>query len=224
VLGAVELSLNVDLIGQHIASTTNLMVRWAVVIVVIVIASLLLLLQPLVIGPIAALSRAAAAAAAGREAGAVRVALGDEIGQLADAFNTMMRNLKDALERNESIVRGIADPMVVIDQDGAVTFMNEPCERLTEHSREAVVGAMGCRELMNCAECQGACGLAGQDRPGQGTEGHDPHRGGRRCRHWPRLADPRRRRQVREAIGIFDVSVQRRAEPGQRTRPPGPSQ
>ena len=140
VLGVVDLHVNIEMIGQHISSMTMTMVVWSVVIILLIIGALLLLLQPLVLGPISGLSRAAVAAAAGQALVAVPVKSGDEIGQLAGAFNTMTRNLKDALERNESIVRGIADPMVVVDQDGVVTFMNEPCERLTEHAREDVVG------------------------------------------------------------------------------------
>jgi len=66
VLGAVDLQLNIDLISQHISSTTNRMVWWAALIILIVIVSLLVLLQPLVLGPISVLARAAAAAAAGR--------------------------------------------------------------------------------------------------------------------------------------------------------------
>jgi PAS domain S-box-containing protein len=217
VLGAVDLNLNVDLIGQHIASTTNRMVWWSAVIVLIVIAALLVLLQMLVLGPISALSRAATAAAAGQDVGEVAVRSGDELGRLAGAFNTMTRNLKDALERNESIVRGIADPMLVIDQDGVVTYMNEACERLTEHAREDVVGKLGCRELMNCVACQGACGLVRLVRTGQdgGTEEHTIRtRGGREV---PTLATASLIRDaagnLRGAIGIFrDVSVQRKAE------------
>jgi PAS domain S-box-containing protein len=217
VLGAVDLHLSIDLIGQHIASMTKQMAMWSVFIIVLVIGALLALLQPLVIGPISGLSRAATAAADGQAVAAVPVKSGDEIGQLASAFNTMILNLKDALERNESIVRGIADPMVVVDPDGVVTFMNEPGERLTEHPREDVVGKLTCRELMNCVECQGACGLLRLIKTGQegGTEEHTIRtRGGRSVQT---LATSSLIRDaagnLRGAIGIFrDVSVQRKAE------------
>jgi PAS domain S-box-containing protein len=217
VLGAVDLNLSIDLIGQHIASMTKQMVWWSVVIIVLVIGALLILLQPLVLGPISGLSRAATAAAAGQAVVSVPVKSGDEIGQLAGAFNTMIRNLKDALERNESIVRGIADPMVVIDKDGIVTYMNEPAERLTEYGREDVVGKLGCRELMNCVECQGGCGMQQLSKAGQegGTEEHTIRtRGGRAVQT---LATSSLIRDaagnLQGAIGIFrDVSVQRKAE------------
>jgi PAS domain S-box-containing protein len=217
VLGAVDLQLNIDLISQHISSTTNRMVWWAAVIILIVIVSLLVLLQPLVLGPISGLARAATAAAAGRTDVSVPVRSGDELGRLAEAFNTMITNLKDALERNESIVRGIADPMLVVDAAGTVTFMNDAAERLTEYPREDVVGKLTCREVMNCAECQGACGLARLVKGGHegGTEEHTIRtRGGRAV---PTLTTTSPIRDaagaVLGAIGIYrDVSVQRKAE------------
>ncbi len=217
VLGAVDLHLNIDLIGQHISSMTKTMFLWSAAILVLIIGALLLLLQPLVLGPISALSRAATAAADGQEIVSVPVKSADEIGQLANAFNTMMRNLKDALERNESIVRGIADPMIVVNQDGIVTFMNEPCERLTEHGREDVVGKLACRELMNCVECQGACGLLRLVKTGQdgGTEENTIRtRSGRSVQTLSTSSLIRDAAgNLRGAIGIFrDVSVQRKAE------------
>ena len=217
VLGVVDLQLNIGSIGQHISSMTRQMVWWSAVIILLVIGTLLALLQPLVLGPISGLSKAATAAAAGQAVFSVPVKSGYEIGQLASAFHTMMRNLKDSLERNESIVRGIADPMVVVDQNGVVTFMNEPAERLTEHSREDVVGKLACRELLNCVECQGGCGLLRLVKTGQdgGTEEHTIRtRSGRSVQT---LATASLIRDaagtLRGAIGIFrDVSVQRKAE------------
>jgi PAS domain S-box-containing protein len=217
VLGAVDLQLNIDSIGQHVASMTKQMIRWSAAIILLVICALLGLLQVLVLGPVSELSRAATAAADGRSVFSVPVRSADEIGQLAGAFNTMIRNLKDALERNESIVRGIADPMVVVDQDGVVTFMNEPGERLTEHSREEIVGKLTCRELMNCVECGGGCGMLRLVKSGQegGTEEHTIRtRSGRAVQT---LATSSLIRDaggtLRGAIGIFrDVSLQRKAE------------
>jgi len=217
VLGAVDLHLNIDLIGQHISSMTKQMFWWSAVIVLLIIGALLALLQPLVLGPISVLSKAAAAAAAGLAVGAVPVKSEDEIGQLASAFNTMIRNLKDALERNESIVRGIADPMIVVDKEGVVTFMNEPGQRLTEYTREDVVGKLTCRELMNCVECRGSCGLMRLVTTGQdgGTEEHTTRtRSGRSVQT---LATSSLIRDatgnLQGAIGIFrDVSIQRKAE------------
>ncbi len=217
VLGAVDLRLNIDLIGRHITSVTNRMVWWGALITLVVVLALLALLQPLVLRPISALARAAAAAESGEAGATVPVKSGDEVGRLGEAFNTMIRNLRDALERNESIVRGIADPMVAIDAEGVVTFMNDACERLTEHQREEVVGRLTCRELMNCAGCQGDCGLLRLIKGGQaaGTEEHEIRT--RSGRSVPTVTTASLIRdaagKVRGAIGIFrDVSVQRKAE------------
>jgi len=218
ILGVVDLRLDASIVTAHISSVTNRMIGWGVLIVLIVLAALFVLLQPLVIGPIGTLARAASAAAAGRAAVTVPVTSGDEIGNLGLAYNTMISNLNDALERNESIVRGIADPMIVVDPEGTVTFMNQACEELTEHDRDEVVGKLSCREVMNCAECQGrGCGLLRMIRGGEekGTEEHLIRtRGGRLV---PTVTTASVIRDaagaVRGAIGIFrDVSVEREAE------------
>jgi PAS domain S-box-containing protein len=175
VLGAVDLRLNIRMITQHIASVTNRMLGWGAVIILAVIVAIFVFIQPLVISPISALSRAAAAAAAGQTDVMVPVRTSDEIGELAAAFNRMVQNLNDALERNASIIRGIADPMVVIDLNGVVTFMNEACEELTEHARGEVVGRLSCRDLMNCEGCQSrGCSLqrvlrSGEERSSEET-------------------------------------------------------
>jgi PAS domain S-box-containing protein len=217
VIGAVDLQLNIRSIGQHISSMTRQMLWWSAVIILLIIGALLALLQPLVLGPISGLSQAVTAAAAGQAAFTVPEKSGYEIGQLASAFNTMTLNLKDALERNESIVRGIADPMIVLDQNGVVTFMNEPAERLTEHVRADVVGKLACRELINCAECQGGCGLLRLVKTGQdgGTEERTIRtRGGRSVQTLSTSSLIRDAAgNLCGAIGIFrDVSVQRKAE------------
>ncbi|HWR97943.1 MAG TPA: methyl-accepting chemotaxis protein [Candidatus Methanoperedens sp.] len=217
VLGAVDLSLDIGLIGEHIAATTTRMLWWGTLIVLSAVAVLLVLLQPLVLGPIARLSHAAAAAAAGTTGVAVPVTSQDEIGELGRAFNTMLVNLKDALERNEGIVRGIADPMIVLDPGGVVTFMNEACAQLTGHAREDVVGRRTCRELLSCVDCRDVCGLMRLVREGRtgGTEERTiSTRDGRQV---PVLATASpifdAAGEPRGTIGIFrDVSEQRRAE------------
>jgi PAS domain S-box-containing protein len=218
VLGAVDLHLNIGIIGRHITSVATRMLWLSALIVICMLVVLFLLLQPLVLGPISALSRAAGAAAAGRTDVTVPVGSGDEIGQLAEAYNTMISHLNDALERNTSIVRGIADPMVAVDTEGVVTFMNEACEELTEFSRDDVVGKLGCRELFSCAECRTqGCGLLRLVKGGeeQGTEEHAIRT--RSGRIVPTVTTASVIRDaagtLRGAIGIFrDVSEQREAE------------
>jgi PAS domain S-box-containing protein len=153
ILGAIDLQLDIEDLRKDISSATNGMIWWGVVIVLVVMAALMFLLQYLVLGPIVELSNAATEVAGGNTAVNVPVRSGDEIGLLAGAFNQMTVNLDDAMERSSSIVRGISDPMLTIDLQGTVTFMNKAAEELTESTSEEVVGRLSCRDVMGCESC-----------------------------------------------------------------------
>ena len=175
------------------------MVWWSVVIILLVIGALLVLLQPLVLGPISGLSRAAAAAADGQAVVAVPVKSGDEIGQLASAFNTMIAQSQGrARAQREHRAR-----------DRRPDGRRRPGRRRDLHERAGRAAhrtpARGCRRqarLPRADELRRVPGrlrpaAAGQDRAGRRHRGaHDPHprRAGRAdARHL--LADPGRRRQ-----------------------------
>jgi PAS domain S-box-containing protein len=144
------------------------MVWWGVGIVLFVIGSLFFLLQVLVLGPIVELSQATTKVAEGKTDVEVPIRSEDEIGALALAFNRMITNLGDAMERSSSIIRGISDPMLVVDMKGLVTFMNEAAEKLTEVLQEEVVGKLTCHELMACESCRGGeCSLLRLTRSSQ---------------------------------------------------------
>jgi HAMP domain-containing protein len=152
-LGVIDLKLDIEDLRHDIQSATNRMIWWGVIIVIVVGVSLFFLLQYLVLGPIVELSHGATEVAAGNTSVRVSVRSGDEIGMLAAAFNKMTVNLNDALEKSSSIVRGISDPMLTIDLQGTVTFMNDAAVELTETMREDAVGTLSCKDLLGCSEC-----------------------------------------------------------------------
>ncbi len=53
-------------------------------------------------------------------------ATGGEVGQLTDAIRKMVTNIKDRIVYSESILKGIPDPMFVVDTDAKITYANEP--------------------------------------------------------------------------------------------------
>ncbi len=168
ILGVLDLHLDIQDIRREIDAATTRMVWWGVGIVLFVIGSLFFLLQVLVLGPIVELSQATTKVAEGKTDVEVPIRSEDEIGALALAFNRMITNLGDAMERSSSIIRGISDPMLVVDMKGLVTFMNEAAEKLTEVSRDEVVGKLTCHELMACESCRGGeCSLLRLTRSSQ---------------------------------------------------------
>ena len=53
-----------------------------------------------------------------------------ELGQINRSVATMVTHIKDRVTYNESILKGIIDPLYVVDIDGRITYVNEPGARL----------------------------------------------------------------------------------------------
>jgi PAS domain S-box-containing protein len=164
------------------------------------------------------LSHGATEVAAGNTSVKVPVRSGDEIGLLARAFNQMIVNLNDAMERSSSIIRGISDPMLAIDMQGTVTFMNEAAEELTETSRDEALGKFTCRDLMACERCRDeGCSLLGLVKGGEDRGGESLTISTKSGKLVPVITSTSVLKdsagEVLGAIGIFrDVSQQVKAE------------
>ncbi len=55
---------------------------------------------------------------------------GGEVGQLTTSIAKMVGNIKDRILYNESILKGIMDPLFVVDTESKITYVNEPGARL----------------------------------------------------------------------------------------------
>ena len=91
--------------------------------------------------PIQAVTRSALAIGRGDLNQVVPVLSGDELGQLADAFNGMARNLREyrelrvarllrAQQTTRATIDAFPDPIVVVDSDGQVEMANPAARRL----------------------------------------------------------------------------------------------
>jgi len=74
----------------------------------------------------------------------VTVASGGEIGELSTAITKMVTymvtHIKERINYNESILKGMSDPMFVVDNSGVITFYNNPASLLTGYSHEEALG------------------------------------------------------------------------------------
>jgi PAS domain S-box-containing protein len=217
-LGAIDLRLDIEGLRHDIQTATNRMVWWGVIIVVVVGVSLFFLLQYLVLGPIVELSHGATEVAGGNTSVKVPIRSGDEIGMLGAAFNKMTVNLNDALEKSSSIIRGISDPMLTIDLEGTVTYMNDAAVTLTETSSEDAVDKLTCRELMGCSDCgEDGCSMLRLVKSGSERGGESLVIRTKSGKHVPVLTSTSLLKdssgEVLGAIGIFrDISLQLKAE------------
>jgi PAS domain S-box-containing protein len=158
-LGLLDLSLSIEEKLAEVSGDRWLMILWGLATVIFIILSLFFLLHRLVLRHISSLSHAASLIAEGNTNITVDIKGKDEIGLLGEAFNRMAVEVNDAHERNTSLINGIADPLLTVDNELMVTFINEPMEALTGYHREEVVGKLNCREFLNCEECQDECSL-----------------------------------------------------------------
>jgi PAS domain S-box-containing protein len=94
-----------------------------------------------ILGPIQSVTRSALAIGAGNLNQAVPVVTGDEVGQLAEAFNRMARQLRDyrqshlaqllrAQRTGQATIDSFPDPVLVVDPDGRVEMANPAARRL----------------------------------------------------------------------------------------------
>ncbi len=157
VLGYIDLSLSISDTVAFMAKTRRIIFISGLLMVVVVCTTLFILLHQSVLRHIALLSHAAKLMAQGRGKIAVDVDARDEIGDLGHAFNQMLVNVSDAQERNVSLIKGISDPLLTVNVDLTVTFMNEPLEEITGFKADEVVGHLTCRELLRCGECREGC-------------------------------------------------------------------
>ncbi|OPY25244.1 MAG: Sensory rhodopsin II transducer [Methanocella sp. PtaU1.Bin125] len=74
-----------------------------------------------------------------------------ELGQINKSIVTMVGNIKDRITYNESILKGIIDPLYVVDVEGRITYVNEPGARLFGSTVEELKGKK-LEEQFNIAE------------------------------------------------------------------------
>jgi len=92
-------------------------------------------------GPINRLVLAADGVAAGNLDTQVDTgAKGGEVGRLTDATKKMVANIKDRIQYNESVLKGISYPMYAVNRETEITFFNKDAEKLTGYTAGEATG------------------------------------------------------------------------------------
>lgn len=63
-----------------------------------------------------------------------------ELGQVNKSLAKMVANIKDRIQYSESILKGIMDPLYVVDPTGKITYVNEPGAKLFGASVQELTG------------------------------------------------------------------------------------
>ncbi|MEW6219252.1 MAG: ATP-binding protein [Thermodesulfobacteriota bacterium] len=156
-LGGMLVRQRTDETYAAIASLGSRTVAISLLGIAAIIAVIHLLLAHLVTRPVSELAVKAAQLATGDLDVSVQVRSHDSIGVLAEAFNAMVRGIRERIELVESLKGAIADPLFTVDTGMTITYMNEAAARLTGYSRQEVEGRMTCRDVFASDICDGDC-------------------------------------------------------------------
>jgi signal transduction histidine kinase len=130
-----------DAWARHKAAASIRLMVVALIVSAVVATTIALLLSRSILEPIRAVTRGARAMARGNLDQVVPVVTRDELGELADAFNTMARTIRAfreagtarllrAQQTAQATIDSFPDPVVVVDPTGAVERANPAARRL----------------------------------------------------------------------------------------------
>jgi two-component system phosphate regulon sensor histidine kinase PhoR len=157
-LGFARASVPLDVISSRLGQLRNAVVVAAAVAIVVALV-LGFLYARRVTKPVRRMAAAAEAIVGGRDHGRVEIHTGDELGDMARAFNTMNDKLQHSIatvetDRNklEAILASMVEGVVAVDREQRVVHMNEVARQLLGITSEYVTGrelgaVVGVREI-----------------------------------------------------------------------------
>ncbi len=129
--------------AKESATTKNLIIMGISLLVIVFIA---FWIGRGIIHPINEILTVVQSIAAGDFTKVIDIQSKDEIGQMAQALHKMLNGV---IGQGQSVIRGIPDPFIMVDNERNILFMNEACAELTGFSIEEAVGKMKGVEIFN---------------------------------------------------------------------------
>ncbi|MCJ7602661.1 MAG: response regulator, partial [Desulfobulbaceae bacterium] len=154
VLGGLLTRQSTDTTYLAIATLRNHTIIISLIGIGLLITIIYFLLARLVTKPITDLAVKAEELAKGNFPVSAPVKSSDSIGILAGSFNSMVKSIKDKIEYANSLKEAIADPLVIVDTNMVVTFINGACARLTGYSKQETEGKLTCRDIFKSDICR----------------------------------------------------------------------
>ena len=120
-------------------------ILWFTLISCLVVIAIALVVSQRIVRPIRQVTGAARAIGRGEFDQEIPVTSSDEVGMLAEEFNSMRWNLKSAVEKltgeekkMTAIVNSIAEGLILVDSDNRVLHINPAAERLLDLSADSI--------------------------------------------------------------------------------------
>ncbi|ODD49660.1 cell wall metabolism sensor histidine kinase WalK [Listeria monocytogenes] len=146
VIGAIYLVADIESVYKQVDDITNIFIT-GTLIAMIITAVLGILLSRTITKPIVEMKRQAYAMARGNYSRKVKVYGVDEIGELADSFNTLTKRVQEAQAMTEgerrklsSVLAYMTDGVIATDRRGKVILINTPAEKMLRVKHESVNG------------------------------------------------------------------------------------
>ncbi|EAC8003808.1 cell wall metabolism sensor histidine kinase WalK [Listeria monocytogenes] len=146
VIGAIYLVADIESVYKQVDDITNIFIT-GTLIAMIITAVLGILLSRTITKPIIEMKRQAYAMARGNYSRKVKVYGVDEIGELADSFNTLTKRVQEAQAMTEgerrklsSVLAYMTDGVIATDRPGKVILINTPAEKMLRVKHESANG------------------------------------------------------------------------------------
>ncbi|EHQ3591034.1 cell wall metabolism sensor histidine kinase WalK [Listeria monocytogenes] len=146
VIGAIYLVADIESLYKQVDDITNIFIT-GTLIAMIITAVLGILLSRTITKPIVEMKRQAYAMARGNYSRKVKVYGVDEIGELADSFNTLTKRVQEAQAMTEgerrklsSVLAYMTDGVIATDRRGKVILINTPAEKMLRVKHESANG------------------------------------------------------------------------------------
>lgn len=154
VLGALLVRQSTNATYATIATLQNRTLIICLIGIAALIAFISFLLARMVTKPVTELAAKAKQLAQGDLSVSVPVTSDDSIGVLSNSFNYMVLSIKDQIEYANSLKEAIADPLITVDTNMVVTFINQACASITGYSKQETVGKLTCRDIFRSEICR----------------------------------------------------------------------
>lgn len=146
VIGAIYLVADIESVYKQVDDITNIFIT-GTLIAMIITAVLGILLSRTITKPIVEMKRQAYAMARGNYSRKVKVYGVDEIGELADSFNTLTKRVQEAQAMTEgerrklsSVLAYMTDGVIATDRRGKVILINTTAEKMLRVKHESANG------------------------------------------------------------------------------------
>lgn len=146
VIGAIYLVADIESVYKQVDDITNIFIT-GTLIAMIITAVLGILLSRTITKPIVEMKRQAYAMARGNYSRKVKLYGVDEIGELADSFNTLTKRVQEAQAMTEgerrklsSVLAYMTDGVIATDRRGKVILINTPAEKMLRVKHESANG------------------------------------------------------------------------------------